>query len=143
MLSSTPAIPLSSIEMDSGGRRLSLRTAGGMELFTNRDALPSPEHLTPIEGHTPTGSGAATPRSENGRSRQASQTQLVDHYEDGQGLYKAPSNGGLWHDSYEVSVQCCNFLASSSQCCPSHFNSPAYHNTLDPRLPSAHTFPPP
>ncbi|CAK9785849.1 hypothetical protein CC85DRAFT_304288 [Cutaneotrichosporon oleaginosum] len=107
MLSSTPAIPLQSIDLDQNGRRLSLRTAGGLELFTNRDALPSPEHLTPIEGNTPLASGAATPRSENGggNSRQPSHVNVQDHFvEGGGGLYKANSRGGLWHDKYEVSV---------------------------------------
>lgn len=106
MLSSSPAVPLSSIDFENGGRRLSLRTAGGLELFTNRDALPSPEHLTPIDGHTPATSGAATPRSDNGSSRHPSQVGLQEHYDDGQTLYKAPSHGGLWHDGFEVGVTC-------------------------------------
>ncbi|BEJ11486.1 hypothetical protein CspHIS471_0109080 [Cutaneotrichosporon sp. HIS471] len=102
MLSSTPAIPLQSIGLDQNGRRLSLRTAGGLELFTNRDALPSPEHLTPIDGNTPDASGAVTPMSDNGggNSRKASHLNMKD-YPGGEGLHKSDSRGGLWHDQYE------------------------------------------
>lgn len=107
MLSSTPAIPLSSIDLDQHGRRLSLRTAGGLELFTNHDALPSPEHLTPIEGHTPAGSGAVTPRSDYGGSRQHSQTALQEQYAEGESLHKASSRGGLWHDEVSCHFAVC------------------------------------
>lgn len=97
MLSSSPAIPLSSIDFAQDhqggtGRRLSLMTANGKEFFTNRDGLPSPHVLTPVEGNTPTGSGTHTPRSVDDR----------EHYDQGNSLFKANSRGGIWHD--EVSV---------------------------------------
>lgn len=51
MLSSSPAVPLHSIDFhDDDRRRLSLRTHGGQEYLTAHDGLPSPEHLTPISG---------------------------------------------------------------------------------------------
>jgi hypothetical protein len=58
MLSSSPAVPLHSIEFHGNDqRRLSLRTHGGQEYLTAHDGLPSPEHLTPVSGtprgHTP------------------------------------------------------------------------------------------
>jgi hypothetical protein len=60
MLSSSPAVPLHSIDFhDNDTRRLSLRTHGGQEYLTAHDGLPSPEHLTPISG-TPR---AMTPES--------------------------------------------------------------------------------
>lgn len=58
MLSSSPAVPLHSIDFHGNDqRRLSLRTHGGQEYLTAHDGLPSPEHLTPVSGtprgHTP------------------------------------------------------------------------------------------
>jgi len=60
MLSSSPAVPLHSIDFhDDDKRRLALRTHSGQEYLTAHDGLPSPEHLTPISG-TPR---AMTPES--------------------------------------------------------------------------------
>lgn len=56
MLSSSPAVPLHSIDFhDQHRRRLSLRTHGGQEYLTAHDGLPSPEHLTPVSGTPHTG----------------------------------------------------------------------------------------
>jgi hypothetical protein len=104
MLSASPAIPLSNIEFapDGNGRRLSLTTANGRQLFTHRDGLPSPDALTPIGG-TPAGSGAATPIGSNSdsdpNSRHGSGNNLNEHYAVGTSLFKANSRGGLWHDN--------------------------------------------
>ncbi|KAK8850363.1 hypothetical protein IAR55_004281 [Kwoniella newhampshirensis] len=112
MLSSSPAVPLSSIDFsDSGRRRLSLVTAHGQEIFTAHDGLPSPEHLTPItgtpmSGNTPMGSEAGSAPI----SRRASEMMLNDdpqpagehpagyHRAHGADLTKVPSRGGFWHD---------------------------------------------
>ncbi|WWD20546.1 hypothetical protein CI109_105022 [Kwoniella shandongensis] len=123
MLSSSPAIPLTSIDFsDSGRRRLSLVTAHGQEIFTAHDGLPSPEHLTPISGtpmssNTPMGSEPnSAPLSrrgsdmvldkqytldaEGGRGRN---TGAVYHPQHGADLTKVPSRGGFWHDPDTVS----------------------------------------
>ncbi|EIW69872.1 hypothetical protein TREMEDRAFT_73643 [Tremella mesenterica DSM 1558] len=66
MLSSSPAVPLESIEFaDDQRRRLSLVTAHGQRILTAHDGLPSPEHLTPISG-TP---GTSAPPSREGSRR--------------------------------------------------------------------------
>lgn len=144
MLSATPAVPLSSIDFaDPHGRRLSLRTAHGREFFTHRDGLPSPEHLTPVSGTpvsggtplsgTPVLSGNGTPLEVSDdelvlESANHSRTELHEHYEDGQPLYKVPSNGGIWHDDVSnrscfqplapLSVPCKSFMmvGRRSQC---------------------------
>ncbi|WVQ95708.1 hypothetical protein IAU59_002807 [Kwoniella sp. CBS 9459] len=110
MLSSSPAVPLSSINFaDPHRRRLSLVTAHGQEIFTAHDGLPSPEHLTPISGHTPT---ASEPGS-NPLSRRGSDSAVADDYSThetgdvgyrgarGTDLQKVPSRGGIWHDDPE------------------------------------------
>jgi hypothetical protein len=72
MLSSSPAVPLHSIDFHDGqNRRLSLRTHGGQEYLTAHDGLPDPEHLTPVSGtprgHTPEPSdGGSAPLSRRG-----------------------------------------------------------------------------
>ncbi|WVQ86026.1 hypothetical protein IAT38_008194 [Cryptococcus sp. DSM 104549] len=104
MLSSSPAVPLSSINFAGGGRRLSLVTHEGRELFTAHDGLPSPEHLTPITGNTPTDSEAGSaPLSRrgsdmhlDGQQHAASRDGAV--HSDGASLKKVPSRGGIWHD---------------------------------------------
>lgn len=56
MLSSNPAVPISSINFaDNDRKRLALVTHHGREMFTAHDGLPSPEHLTPMSGMTPAG----------------------------------------------------------------------------------------
>ena len=99
MLSSSPAIPIKSINFaDSQQRRLSLVTGHGRELLTAHDALPSPEHLTPISGtpfwHSPAGSEAGSAPI----SRRGSESGVGD---DGTELRKATSRGRPW--SAEVS----------------------------------------
>lgn len=121
MLSSAPAIPLQSIDFLNGGngRRLSLVTASGREFLTNRDGLPSPNVLTPIEGHTPadTPPESATP-SETGTPPESEGTteypgvaaaaasaqhdrrkSMFGDIEDGGSIRKVPSRGGIWHDN--------------------------------------------
>jgi hypothetical protein len=121
MLSSSPAIPLHSIDFDDHHqRRLSLTTAAGHRIFTAQDGLPSPEHLTPISGtpgQTPVGT---PPESESGSapvSRRPSDMALDGDgngysSEDGTSLRKVPSRGGLWHD--EVSPGRSHVLSSRS-----------------------------
>ncbi|KAK4688262.1 hypothetical protein P7C73_g1847, partial [Tremellales sp. Uapishka_1] len=114
MLSSSPAIPLSSINFAQNGRRLSLVTAHGQELLTAHDGLPSPEHLTPIQGHTPTDSPSPGTSEDGSRpvSRRGSDMALNDAGGGGGGggykaasgndeahhLKKVDSRGGMWHD---------------------------------------------
>ncbi|TXT03891.1 hypothetical protein VHUM_04314 [Vanrija humicola] len=123
MLSSAPAIPLQSIDFLNGGngRRLSLVAANGREFLTNRDGLPSPGVLTPIEGHTPadTPPESATP-SETGtppqqHDRRKSMFQDVD---DGGSIRKVPSRGGIWHDNVSDVFLLCVFLLSSVAVAP-------------------------
>lgn len=79
-------------------------------MHTAHDGLPSPEHLTPISGHsppegvTPTSvrSPMATPPASTPISRNGSQ--LVLDGDEGTNLRKVPSRGGMWHD-HEVSNQ--------------------------------------
>jgi hypothetical protein len=106
MLSSSPAVPISSINWtDDNRRRLSLVTEHGREFNTANDGLPSPRHLTPISNNTPatsTPDGGSPFGSEAGSaavSRQPSEHDLLDS---GASLRKVPSRGGLWHD--EVSL---------------------------------------
>lgn len=62
MLSSNPAVPISSINFaDDDRKRLALLTHHGRELYTAHDGLPSPDNLTPMSGNTPVDGN--TPRS--------------------------------------------------------------------------------
>ncbi|WWC65450.1 uncharacterized protein I303_108068 [Kwoniella dejecticola CBS 10117] len=124
MLSSSPAIPLSSISFGEGGnRRLSLVTASGQELFTARDGLPSPEHLTPITGATTPANASEPPSAPLSRRQSADTTNTSSaslfhdepqdvplHTEptyekykelDSTSLRKVPSRGGIWHEVEE------------------------------------------
>ncbi|WVW81093.1 hypothetical protein I302_103084 [Kwoniella bestiolae CBS 10118] len=121
MLSSSPAVPLSSISFGDGNqRRLSLVTASGQELFTARDGLPSPEHLTPITGATTpnVSEPPSQPLSRRGSSNNITgEEQFHDEpqdvplhtepeYEkykelDSTSLRKVPSRGGIWHEVEE------------------------------------------
>ncbi|KAL7422260.1 serine/threonine protein kinase [Cryptotrichosporon argae] len=116
MLSSSPAVPLASIDFaDPSRRRLSLVTAHGQELLTHRDGLPSPEHLTPVSGTpyatTPaSGSPAGSDAGSAPPSRRESETALagVEGARDdapgiGHTLRKVPSRGGIWHDERAAS----------------------------------------
>ncbi len=99
MLSSSPAVPIHSINFaDQQRRRLSLVTAHGQEIHTAHDGLPSPEHLTPISGtpygHSPAGSDAGSAPI----SRRGSEQGQGYFFEEGTSLKKVPSRGGLWHD---------------------------------------------
>lgn len=113
MLSSSPAIPLSSINFTGGDRRrLSLVTAQGHELTTSHGALPSPEHLTPIGGTPTTGSPAMSesgsqPTSRRGSAMALNESVILDDTVDNMGgqLKKVPSRGGLWHED-PVSICC-------------------------------------
>lgn len=105
MLSSSPAVPISSFNFADGSRRrLSLVTEHGKELYTAHDGLPSPQHLTPITGQTPaehTPEEGNTPNESPHGSRQVSRrASTLDQggVEDGGSLRKVPSRGGLWHD---------------------------------------------
>ena len=106
MLSSSPAVPISSINWsDDNRRRLSLVTEHGREFNTAHDGLPSPRHLTPISGNTP---AATTPDngspfgSDAGSAAVSRRTSEADLLDGGASLRKVPSRGGLWHD--EVSL---------------------------------------
>lgn len=97
MLSSSPAVPIQSINFpDPHRRRLSLVTGHGQEIFTAHDGLPSPEHLTPISGTPYAVSPAGSEAASNPISRRGSAQGYTG--EDGASLRKVPSRGGLWHD---------------------------------------------
>lgn len=99
MLSSSPAVPLSSIDFaDQHRRRLSLVTAEGRQIFTAHDGLPSPEHLTPISG-TP---GASEPSS-LAPSREGSRrgSDMEFGLDGGASLRKVPSHA---HEDDLVSI---------------------------------------
>ena len=124
MLSSSPAVPISSFTFpDQHRRRLALVTEHGKELFTAHDGLPSPEHLTPISG-TPHSSVTPNDGSPTGSdtgsaavSRKGSESYISGGgggggrgggvSGDGTSLRKVPSRGGLWHD--EVGVKWLSF----------------------------------
>ncbi|WWD08527.1 hypothetical protein V865_006639 [Kwoniella europaea PYCC6329] len=118
MLSSSPAVPLSSISFgDGNGRRLSLVTASGQELFTARDGLPSPEHLTPITGASTPNNLSEPPSQPLSRRPSVGNEEFHDEpqdvplgaepqYEkykelDSTSLRKVPSRGGIWHEVEE------------------------------------------
>ncbi|WRT70528.1 uncharacterized protein IL334_007526 [Kwoniella shivajii] len=145
MLSSSPAVPLSSINFsDDNQRRLSLMTASGREIFTARDGLPSPEHLTPIEGVTPT---ASEPGSRS-ISRQTSTDDLSHHEEphyerykelDTTSLRKVPSRGGIWHEVEEPRAPNAPYYSSQTS---SRSSSPPVDKTDVEQWHAAHKRPP-
>ncbi|WWC92075.1 uncharacterized protein L201_007029 [Kwoniella dendrophila CBS 6074] len=102
MLSSSPAIPLSSISFgdgEHGQRRLSLVTAQGRELFTAKDGLPSPESLTPIRGETGenTPSNLSEPPSQP-LSRRQSSSNFNDSATINTMTTTATDNNSVFHD---------------------------------------------
>ncbi|ORY35871.1 hypothetical protein BCR39DRAFT_37646 [Naematelia encephala] len=144
MLSSSPAVPISSINFhDTHRRRLSLVTEHGRELLTNHDGLPSPEHLTPISG-TPRGntpadglSPAVSDSESDSPSRRGS-----DSGEDGNNftsLAKVPSRGGLWHDVPEPAPPMLASRSNSPQVKSDDYAAPHVHR---PHVPSTLSFTP-
>lgn len=102
MLSSSPAVPISSFSFADGNRRrLSFVTENGKEMYTAHDGLPSPQHLTPIAGntaeHTPE-EGTTPNESPQASTTVSRRTSNLDEAQDGGALRKVPSRGGLWHD---------------------------------------------
>ena len=103
MLSSNPAVPISSINFaDDDRRRLSIMTHHGREMFTHHDGLPSPDVLTPI-GHTPAEGNTPLTRSPVGTppdseppslsgSRRGSAANVGYQGEDGDSLKKLTSH---------------------------------------------------
>lgn len=99
MLSAKKPVPISGFQFSPDGRRLSIHTEG--RTITSHEGLPSPEHLTPINGTpamtprdgSPTGSDTDSPAM----SREVSE---APHWngQDGGALSKVNSRGGLWHE---------------------------------------------
>lgn len=130
MLSSSPAVPLHSIDFHDGDRRrLSLRTHGGQEYLTAHDGLPSPEHLTPISGtphagHTPEASDAGSaPLSRRGSDLAtiASESEGNNRFGSMASLNRAPSRrtndaaaaaGEVSFFSLGLQIACCRVVIS-------------------------------
>jgi hypothetical protein len=114
MLSSSPAVPLHSIDWsDDTRRRLSLTTAGGHRITTH-DGLPSPDQLIPVTGTPHASRPGSASMSRRGSDMaltssslsSASPTPAGEYSDYGfSALSKVPSReGGMWHEGVSASL---------------------------------------
>ena len=104
MLSSSPAVPISSFNFsDDNRRRLSFVTEHGREFNTLHHDGASSNHLSPITGNTPAGhtpddspAGSAAASRRQSHHEPHPQERAVEHVTSGMHLTKVQSRGGLW-----------------------------------------------
>ena len=112
MLSSSPAVPISSFNFsDDNRRRLSFVTEQGREFNTAHQDGASSNHLSPITGNTPAAhtpedspAGSAAVSRNPSRHLAPENDHAVSHVTSGMHLTKVSSRGGMWHEDVSLDV---------------------------------------